>query len=105
MSTEVVSECCPVGCGSPVILIRCRADGRIWSWCDACGCAWEHPGQARFEAGLNTITDPAEFIKGDAALPTTDEVQRAELKTYVIRTAPDSEFQKNLNSLNNAKTI
>jgi hypothetical protein len=101
----IVSECCPVGCGCPVILITCRADGRIWSWCDACDCAWEHPSQARFESGLNAIQEPTAFTKGGVVFPTSDEVERAGLSSYVISTAPDSEFQENLNSLNNARTI
>ena len=102
---HIVSECCPVGCGSPVILIKCRADGRIWSWCAACGCAWEHPKEARFESGLNAISDPATFTKNGVTLPTQQEVARAGFGSYVIRTAPKSEFRESVDSLNNAKSI
>ena len=102
---HVVSECCPVGCSYPVILIRCRADGRIWSWCDACNCAWEHPKEARFDSGLNTVLDPAEFTKGGVTFPSSEEVERAGFSAHVIRTAPESEFRESLDSLNNAKSI
>jgi len=102
---HLVSECCPVGCGSPVILIRCRTDGRIWSWCDACGCAWRNPKEARFESGLNTIPDPAEFTKGGVTFPSSEEVEAAGFSAHVIRTAPEFEFRESLDSLNNARTI
>jgi hypothetical protein len=90
----VVSNCCPVGCGFPVILLKDLVEDRLWSYCDACGIAWEHPSEARLEPGLNTFHDfQKQHADGGVRMPSADEVAQSNVEKFVIRIAQESEFK------------
>jgi hypothetical protein len=87
----VVSECCPVGCGFDVLLLRARDSGILFAYCEACGCAWLDPGASRFERGLAEITPPYVVTQGTVELPSCSEVVEAGFENFVLRTEPVSE--------------
>jgi hypothetical protein len=72
-----MSECCPVGCGSPVVFLKSRGTGSIFCYCDGCGCAWRTPDEAKIESQLNDVTPPARFAPDGVVLPTRLEVSAA----------------------------
>jgi hypothetical protein len=81
----VVSECCPVGCGFDVILLRARDSGTIFAYCEACGCTWSDPGAARFERGLNEIMSPYVVTRDGVELPSHSDVVAAGFEMSVVR--------------------
>jgi hypothetical protein len=87
----VVSECCPVGCGFDLILLRARYSGVIFAYCEACGCTWSDPGAARFDRGLNEITPPYVLARDGVELPRRSDVIDAGFETSVLRAVPVSD--------------
>jgi hypothetical protein len=69
-------------------------DDKLWSYCDACGVAWEHPEEARLESGLNKLIElPKQQAGGRIGLPSAQEVAEKEFEKYVVRIAQDFEFK------------
>ena len=82
-------------------MLKTKADGRLWSYCDSCGVCWEHPRDARLESGLNTLIDfRKQFLEEDVDFPTEEEVAAKELDPFVTRVAHDHEFTNVLAELN-----
>jgi hypothetical protein len=82
----VVSECCPVGCGFDVILLRARDSGAIFAYCEGCGCTWSDPGAARFKRGLNEIMPPHVVARDGVELPSHSDIVQAGFEMSVVRT-------------------
>ena len=103
MTTDlyVVSECCPVGCGIEVVLLRARPSGRLIAYRELCGCVWSDPASAQFEHGLGQLTPPWALAPGGVDLPGSGDVQAARFGESVLRTMPVSkDWAKNLEALN-----
>jgi hypothetical protein len=84
MDLFCVSECCPVGCGMPVVLLAARGASRIFCYCDGCGCAWQTPAEAKLEAGLNAVARVSEFAPGGVEAPTRQAITDAGLADTVV---------------------
>jgi hypothetical protein len=87
----VVSECCPVGCGFEVLLLRARHSGVIFAYCNGCGCTWSDPAAARFDRGLNEITPAYVLARDGAELPSRADVIGAGFEMSVLRAVPVSD--------------
>ena len=90
----VVSECCPVGCGFDVILLRARLSGTIFAYCETCGCIWPELGAARFDTGLNEIIPPYVVARDGVELPNRNDIVSAGFETAVLRATPVSDSWK-----------
>ena len=84
----VVSECCPVGCGFEVFLLRARDSGIVFAHCEACGCTWRDPGEARFDRGLDEIKPPYDVTRSTVELPSRRDVIDAGFERFVLRVEP-----------------
>lgn len=93
MAAEVfiVSECCPVGCGFDVILLRARHSGDIFAYCEACRCTWSDLGAAQFDHGLNEIIPPYVVAPDGVELPRRADVVAAGFEVTVLRAVPVSD--------------
>ena len=87
----IVSECCPVGCGFDVILLRARQTGVVFAYCDSCGCTWPDPAAARFEQGLNEVIPPHVLGRNGVELPSRRDVVAAGFEGAVVRAVPASD--------------
>src|SRR5688500_7362374 len=92
----VVSECCSVGCGFEVVLLRARHSGVIFAYCEACGYTWSDPGAARFDQGLNEIIPPYVLARDGVELPRRADVVAAGFETSVLRAVPVSDSWKSV---------
>ena len=96
MKIHVVSHCCPVGCGSEVILLKPNSPEPIFCYCYACGCCWSNPVHARQEAGLEYIKGPHEFCDTFVRLPSDEEIDIQKLRTQIIETLDISEHHSDI---------
>ena len=97
----VVSEGCPVGCGIEVILLRARLSGRLFAYCDLCGCVWADPAAARFERGPDEIVPPWVLAPEGVEFPQVGDVNGAGLAGSVVRTMPVSDqWMRDVEELN-----
>jgi hypothetical protein len=88
----IVSECCPVGCANDVFLVRSKKDGRIYSYCWACGAMWSHPLAARWEGGRDEeFIDPRTHLPDAFDLPSDDQIAASGFSEFVIRNS-DCEY-------------
>jgi hypothetical protein len=92
MGLCVVSNCCPTGCGVPVVVLQARASRIPFCFCDLCGCAWATPGEAQVDAGLNSVTGPQTFAPSGV-----DPIARSQLAQgvwfdAVIAEIPESDW-------------
>lgn len=78
---------CPVGCGEDIILVKCLPTGRLLGWCWACEVSMPIPLPAdyRFE---DADIDPRQYAPEGLEWPTWDELEKACLTGFVIRTDP-----------------
>ena len=82
----VVSECCPVGCGIEVVLLRALPSGRLIAYCELCGCVWSDPANAQFEHGLDEISPPWVLAPEGIELPGGGDIHDAGFAASVLRT-------------------
>lgn len=53
LSVFVASDCCPVGCGMDVAMLRAGDGGSLFCYCIGCGCTWLDPADAQIGAAFN----------------------------------------------------
>jgi hypothetical protein len=99
-----MSECCPVGCGSPVIFVRAQGPGTIFCYCDGCGSAWRTPAEAQLESGVNGVTSPAYFAPNGVTLPTRLEVSDAGFGDAILWEHPSTDWDASVEELNRDAT-
>ena len=100
MPAFCVSECCPVGCGIPVVLLKARDSGKVFCYCHLCGCSWDTPAETQLDAGLWTCT-PAEIVAPSGVeLPTHAEVALAGLADGVLCELSDTEWYSSTERIN-----
>jgi hypothetical protein len=87
-----ISECCPVGCGMPVVLLGAEGSDTIFCYCDGCGCAWRTPTEARRESGLNDVTPLAHFAPRGFILPTKQQVAAAGFADAIVSELPAAKW-------------
>ena len=82
----IVSDCCPTSCANDVFLVRSRKDGRVYSYCWACGVMWSHPLAAREEGGRDEeFIDPSTHLPDGFDLPSDDQIAESGFSEFVIR--------------------
>jgi hypothetical protein len=96
----VVSECCPVGCGFDVVLLRSVTDASIFCYCSTCGCAWRSPSDAQFSSGLRSIDAIETFAPGGVDVPTLAQIENAGLAGEVMSNLWLHEWDEKLDELN-----
>lgn len=82
----VVEEICVHGCWL-VVLVRCRATGRLLAYCDGCLSCWTTPGDFRSA----TWSDPVRECPAGVDLPTAEEVARSSWSGLVREFVPEDE--------------
>lgn len=100
MEFSIVSECCPVGCGTEVVLLRAVHSGVIFAYCDACGCVWHNPRDAKFAAGVNYVTSAIEVAPRGVEVPAAGEIAASRWGSALIRAVSSSEWQGHVDELN-----
>ena len=73
----VVSRCCPVGCGTDVVVLRSADDRNLFCYCDPCGCVFRTPAAAQYEVGHNELLEPVHFAPNGVALPSKERLDQA----------------------------
>ncbi|QDV36024.1 hypothetical protein [Tautonia plasticadhaerens] len=82
----VVEEICVHGCWL-VVLVRCRATGRLMAYCDGCLSCWTTPGDFRSA----TWSDPVRECPAGVELPTAEEVAQSIWSDLVREYMPEDE--------------
>jgi hypothetical protein len=100
MDLFCVSECCPVGCGMPVVLLAARPASRLFCYCDGCGCVWQTPVDARFEAGMNGVVDVCEFAPDGVEPPSRQSIIGAGLASAVVADIDEDGWGTTIGDLN-----
>jgi hypothetical protein len=100
MDLFCVSDCCPAGCGTPVVLLTARGARRLLSYCHGCGCAWQTPAEAQLHAGLNSATDVSELAPAGVDAPTRQSVIDAGFAAAVIADFTESGWGTSIGALN-----
>ena len=100
MDIFCVSECCPAGCGTPVVLLAARGARRLFCYCDGCGCAWQTPGEAKLKTGLNSAADVSELAPAGVEAPTRQSVIDAGLAAAVIADFTENGWGTSIGELN-----
>ena len=100
MDIFCVSECCPVGCGMPVVLLAARGARRLFCYCDGCGCAWQTPAEVKFKAGLNRVADVSELAPAGVEAPTRQSVIDAGFAAAVIVDFTEKAWGTSIGELN-----
>jgi hypothetical protein len=100
MDLFCVSECCPVGCGMPVVLLASRTANRLFCYCDGCGCVWQTPADAKFEVGMNDVVDVSEFAPDGVEPPSRQSIIDAGLAGAVIADIEEDDWVTSIGELN-----
>jgi hypothetical protein len=100
MEFHIVSDCCPVGCGTEVVLLRALRSGIIFAYCDACGCVWHNPQDAKFAAGLNYVTSAIQVAPDGVDVPPTGEISASRWAKALVRAVSSSDWQSQVDELN-----
>ena len=53
----IISECCGIGCGMDVAILRGRGSGTLFCYCIGCGCTWLDPAEAVWGVPVNETVD------------------------------------------------
>lgn len=85
----IVSNCCPVGCGVPVIVLQAVDSGRLVCYCDLCGCAWSSPKESQLEAGLEDVNSLAEIAPKGVRFASHDAIVAAGWQPMVVESSED----------------
>ncbi len=96
----IVSNCCPTGCGVPIVILQARSAQMLFCYCDACGCAWANPGEAQFEAGLHEIAGIAKFAPAGVDPMPRSRLVQPDWLAAVIGEIPDSGWGTSAKELN-----
>ena len=97
----VVGECCPVGCGIEVVLLRARPGGRLIAYCELCGLVWSDSANAQFAHGLDEMIPPWVLAPEGVEFPGAGDIQNAGFAASVLRTMPTSDsWTEGLDDLN-----
>jgi hypothetical protein len=104
MTVCIVSNCCPTGCGVPVVVLQACATQTLFCYCDLCGCAWSSPGEAQFDAGLDEINGPEKFAPAGVELMPRDRINHSVWLAAIIRELPDSDWGGSVGDINTAIT-
>jgi hypothetical protein len=81
----VIAELCPMPCLMPVIFVKCRAGGRVFAWCAACGCAWADPAKESWQRGdLGDCSHPCLIAEGEIELPARESIERSGLGYMIV---------------------
>jgi len=99
-SLYVVSECCPVGCGGPVVLLRSISNGIPLCYCYDCGCAPPTPQESQFSSGLYSIAGPGRSAPAGVDTPTAQEVRTWGLAGDVLRGMAASQWGTSVERVN-----
>lgn len=100
MALCIVSNCCPTGCGVPVVILRARLTQTLFCYCDLCGCAWASPAEALFEAGLNQVVGIAQFAPAGVDLVSRNQLVQPVWPNAVIGELADSDWENSAEELN-----
>ncbi|NUP08848.1 MAG: hypothetical protein HOW73_22605 [Polyangiaceae bacterium] len=98
-TVAIVSDCCPVGCGFPVALLRARSSGVFFCYCDACEATFGTPAESQFEAGLNEVIGFADRAPGGAEFAPRASLPE-DLAQLVLREETSPEWISVLRELN-----
>lgn len=98
----VVSECCPVGCGTEVIVLRRRDTGALFAYCDACGCAFADAVAAQFRTGLDTVVSAAEAAPKGVDLPQQKDLADTAFSSATLHSMPAAAWGTSVEELNSA---
>lgn len=94
----VASSCCPIGCGVEVVFLRGET-GRVFCFCDSCGCAWGTPDEAQFEAGVNEVKTIATFAR-NVTIASLSDLAKAGLTDSVLGTIGPDQWSVSLDEIN-----
>ena len=103
MKIHVVSNCCPVGCGSEVILLKPTIEERIFCYCYACGCSWGSPNDVQATNDLEYVKSSYEFSSSSVRWPTQAEIEMQGLDSSVIEVLENSAHFKDILEVVNAE--
>jgi hypothetical protein len=98
----VVSDCCPVGCGAEVVVLRRRDSGALFAYCDACGCAFVDAVAAQFSTGLNTIISAADAAPKGVEFPRQEDLANTGFSSAALRSIPAAAWGTSVADLNTA---
>jgi hypothetical protein len=98
----IVSECCPVGCGIDVVLLRAREATLLFAYCNLCGGTWLTPDAVQPGRGLYEITPPWIHAPRGVELPSRGDAIARGFGEAILRTMPISAWTTTLDSVNGA---
>lgn len=100
-AVHIVTEVCPGGCDSPVVLVRSRSDGRLLAWCAACEAAWDNPADFQTTANLESaLTHPLEYSPSGLELATEIEIENSGWPVSRVSTSDAHDFKTAVEEFN-----
>lgn len=99
----IISECCPVGCGIDVAVLRARQTAELFVYCIGCESTWTRPAEVRPGAPLDGVVGLAVRAPGGAELASLSEVAAAGWSAFIIRSRSPFDWAAELGTSSSAR--